>query len=46
MDLFTYLPPFNTTTLIKPMTKRKRRPLARACTFAGTVWPVRGTLSV
>ncbi len=33
MDLFTYLPPFNTTTLIKPMTKRKRRPLGRARTF-------------
>jgi hypothetical protein len=37
MDLFTYLPPFNTTTLIKPMTKRKRRPLGRARTSARTV---------
>jgi len=27
-------PPFNTTTLIKPMTRRKRRPLGRARTFA------------
>jgi hypothetical protein len=23
MDLFTYLPPFNTTTLIKPMNKEE-----------------------
>jgi hypothetical protein len=47
MDLFTYFPPpFNTTTLIKPMTKRKRNPLGRAHTSVGTVWPERGTLSV
>jgi hypothetical protein len=44
MDLFTYLPPFNTTTLIKPMTKR--RPLGRARTSAGTVLLGRGTISV
>jgi hypothetical protein len=47
MDLFTYLPPpFNITTLIKPMMKRKRRPLGRARTFAETVWLERGMLSV
>jgi hypothetical protein len=46
MDLFTYLPPFNTTTLIKPMTKRKRRPRGRARTSAGTILLGRGTISV
>jgi hypothetical protein len=46
MDLFTYLPPFNTTTLIKPMMKRKRRPLGRARMSAGTVLLGRGTISV
>jgi hypothetical protein len=27
MDLFTYLPPFNTTTLIKPINKAEEEPL-------------------
>jgi len=46
MDLFTYPPPFNTTTLIKPMMKRKKRPLGRARTSAGTVLLERCTISV
>jgi hypothetical protein len=34
MDLFTYLPPFNTTTLIKPMNKEEEEaPLEDLCVY-------------
>jgi hypothetical protein len=43
-DLFTYLPPFNTTTLIKPMNEEEEEALWRTHVFAETVLPGRGTL--
>jgi hypothetical protein len=34
MDLFTYLPPFNTTTLIKPMNEEEEEaPLEDPCVY-------------
>jgi hypothetical protein len=46
MDLSTYLPPFNTTTLIKPMNEEEEETLWRTPVSVKTILPGRGTLSI
>jgi hypothetical protein len=45
-DLFTCLPPFNTTTLIKPMNKKEEETPLEDSHVAGIVLPGRGVLPV
>jgi hypothetical protein len=46
MNLFTYLPPFNTTTLIKPMNKKEEGDALEDSHVTGIVLPERDMLPV
>jgi hypothetical protein len=46
MNLFTYLPPFNTTTLIKPMNEEEMEAPLEDRASVRTVLPRRGMLPV